>query len=68
MYLGHKNFGHHNKLGQKLLPPPNMMGHKHFPAYKRHPHHELEPEPQKEPTSDLEKHHQRVRNNLHRHM
>jgi hypothetical protein len=67
MYLGHKNTGHHHKLGHKLLPPPNMMGHKHYIAHKRNVE-QHEPEPPKEPTSDLEKHHHRIRNNLHRHM
>ena len=67
MYLGHKNCGHHLKMGHKLLPPPNMMGHKHAVMHKRHHHHEPT-ETKKEPTSDLEKHHERMRNTLHRHM
>ena len=65
MYLGHKNFGYHNKLGQKLLVPPNILGHKHFPS-KRHPHHHHEPEHKKERSSDLEKHHQRIRDHIHK--
>jgi hypothetical protein len=68
MYIGHKNFGHHLKMGHKLLPPPNMMGHKHAVMHKRHSHHYEPTETKKEPTSDLEKHHIMVRNTLHRHM
>jgi hypothetical protein len=65
MYLGHKNFGHHHKLGHKLGMAPNMLGHKHFPS-KHIAHHHFEPEHKKEKSSDLEKHHQRIRDNIHR--
>jgi hypothetical protein len=66
MYIGHKNFGYHNKLGQKLLTPPNIFGQKHSPSKRNHHHHHTI-EPFKEKHSDLEKHHQRIRDNLHRH-
>jgi hypothetical protein len=65
MYLGHKNFSFHDKLGHKLLPPPNMIGHKSMPI-KRKAHHHFTPEAKEVKTSDLEKHHQRIRDNIHK--
>jgi hypothetical protein len=65
MYLGHKNFSFHDKLGHKLLAPPNIMGHKALPM-KRKPYHHFTPEPKEIPSSHLEKHHQRIRDNIHK--
>jgi hypothetical protein len=65
MYLGHKNFSFHNKLGHKLLTPPNIMGHKAMPM-KRKPQHHFTPEAKEIKTSNLEKHHQSIRDNIHK--